>query len=203
VSGIDVLDIDSTKHSEAASWWTTNERRMPATRTHVTRSGGLHLLFRHEPGLRCSVGRADRGLGVRGLDVRADGGGAIWWPANGRNARCTGPIAAWPDWLLAGIRRPPAQAPHRAMAPSCTGDASAFAIGALRSAVKRVASAPEGCRNDTLNREAHSLARFVKEGQMPEHWLTESLLMAATTAGLGEAECRATIRSALNARYGR
>jgi hypothetical protein len=202
-SGIDVLDIDSTKHPEAAEWWEANRDRLPPTRTHVTRSGGLHLLFEHTAGLRCSVGRSDRGLGVLGLDVRAVGGGIIWWPANGNKISCTGPLAAWPDWLLEGLRRPPAQAPQQATAAPRTGNASARAVGALRSAVRRVATAPTGCRNDTLNHEAYSLARFVKDGQMQGRLVAEVLLAAAIEGGLPAPEAYATIASGLRAGFAR
>src|SRR5271168_3008733 len=70
-SGIDALDLDA-KHPEAAQWWTANRHRLPTTRT---RSGGLHLIFRHQPGVRCWIGRP-----VPGVDGRGDGGFAIWWP---------------------------------------------------------------------------------------------------------------------------
>jgi Bifunctional DNA primase/polymerase, N-terminal len=44
-SDLDALDLDA-KHPEATRWWTANRHRLPATRTHRTRSGGLHLIFR-------------------------------------------------------------------------------------------------------------------------------------------------------------
>src|SRR5580700_1768530 len=43
-SGVDALDIDSGKHPEAGHW--LQQREPIETRTHRTRSGGLHLLFR-------------------------------------------------------------------------------------------------------------------------------------------------------------
>jgi hypothetical protein len=71
LSGVDVLDLDS-RHG-AAAWWANHRSRLPPTRTHRTRSGGLHLFFRHAPGLRISAGRV-----APGCDVRADGGYIIW-----------------------------------------------------------------------------------------------------------------------------
>ncbi len=56
VSGLDALDLDA-KHKEAKDWWRENRHRLPQTRTHKTRSGGLHLLFQHNDTMRCSAGR--------------------------------------------------------------------------------------------------------------------------------------------------
>ena len=50
VSGLDVFDIDAPRHPEAADWVTARLDRLPPTRTHRTRSGGRHLLFRHLAG---------------------------------------------------------------------------------------------------------------------------------------------------------
>ena len=71
VSGIDVLDIDP----EGLGWFEANRHLIPVTRVHHTPRGGLHLFFKHAPGLRCSRGRI-----APGVDVRADGGYVIWWP---------------------------------------------------------------------------------------------------------------------------
>src|SRR5437016_3969200 len=76
-SGVDVLDIDP-KHQEAVEWCKANQERFPKTRTPKTRSGGVHLLFRHAHGLRCSASRI-----AHGVDVRANGGYIIWWLATG------------------------------------------------------------------------------------------------------------------------
>jgi hypothetical protein len=38
-----------------------------------------------------------------GVDVRADGGYAIWWPSTGRPIE-DAPICEWPDWLLVEAR---------------------------------------------------------------------------------------------------
>jgi hypothetical protein len=89
-SGIDVLDIDPV----GLGWYSANFDALPQTRAHSTQRG-LHLLFRHAPGLRCSTGRV-----APGVDVRADGGYAIWWPREGLPVE-DWPICEWPDWLLA------------------------------------------------------------------------------------------------------
>jgi hypothetical protein len=72
VSGIDIFDIDR-KHPEAVQWWRENRHRVPQTRVHRTRSGGLHVVFRHHHGLRCWTARP-----VVGIDGRSTGGYIIW-----------------------------------------------------------------------------------------------------------------------------
>jgi hypothetical protein len=98
ISAISVLDIDA-KHTAARGWWTQHRSTLPATRTHRTKSGGLHLVFQHAAGFPTTVGRI-----VRGVDSRSDGGFIIWWPEAGLPVLRTGPIAAAPDWLIAALQ---------------------------------------------------------------------------------------------------
>jgi hypothetical protein len=90
-SGLAVLDVDLSKGG--ASWWDANRARLPATRLHETRSGGLHVLFAHRAGLKCSVAKI-----APGIDVRGEGGYIIWWPAGGFSV-VDHPLADWPTWL--------------------------------------------------------------------------------------------------------
>lgn len=63
VSGVAVLDVDRDKGG--GEWWAANKTRLPSTRLHRTRSGGLHCVFRHRPGLRCSASQIAPGVDVR------------------------------------------------------------------------------------------------------------------------------------------
>jgi hypothetical protein len=101
-SGIDVLDVDP----RGRDWFDANFDGLPQTRAHQTQRG-LHLLFAHAPGLRCSTSKISAGI-----DVRAQGGYAIWWPREGLPIEDF-PICEWPDWLLkeameacGGVRQP-------------------------------------------------------------------------------------------------
>jgi Bifunctional DNA primase/polymerase, N-terminal/Primase C terminal 2 (PriCT-2) len=88
-SGIDVLDVDP----KGVGWFDANFDGLPRTRAHQTQRG-LHLLFKAAPGLRCSTSKI-----AAGIDVRADGGYAIWWPREGLPIE-DHPICEWPEWLL-------------------------------------------------------------------------------------------------------
>jgi hypothetical protein len=93
VSGSDVLDIDPRKGGDR--WFHEHRADIPQTRTHETPGGGWHLIFRHSLGLRCS-----QGVIARGIDVKANGGYVVWYPASAGRVLCEGPVAEWPQWIL-------------------------------------------------------------------------------------------------------
>src|SRR5205823_6156407 len=73
----DCLDIGS-KHEAGHAWLSRHRHDVPGTRTHRTRSGGLHLLFAANAAMPCSAGKL-----APGVDTRGRGGYIIWWPAAG------------------------------------------------------------------------------------------------------------------------
>jgi hypothetical protein len=191
-SGIDALDLDKG-HAEASLWWAENRHRLPATRTHRTRSGGLHLLFRHTYAVRCTVGRI-----APGVDTRGDGGYLIWWPAAGFPViRDLSPVP-WPAWLFDILGHPPATSRE-----PCSSDhiaAGQYAPAALRNAAHRVATATPGQRNSILNAEAYRIGRFVKAGLLDPQHVADTLAASAFAAGLDPREIVATLRSAFGAK---
>jgi Bifunctional DNA primase/polymerase, N-terminal/Primase C terminal 2 (PriCT-2) len=88
-----VLDIDL----DGLSWLASAS--LPPTRTHVTRSGGRHLLFRHREGLRTSKGQI-----AQGVDVRGEGGFVVWWPREGLAVE-ERELADWPEGLGSALRK--------------------------------------------------------------------------------------------------
>jgi hypothetical protein len=183
VSGFDVLDLDA-KHETARAWWRDNRDRLPRARTHRTRSGGLHVLFKHDDLVSCSTGRI-----ALGVDTRGTGGYAIWWPAAGLPVLSNAPLAAWPEWLLAEFRpKPqPSKAPSSTIAPN--GD------GWLRGLVRVVAAADEGYRNSILFWASCRAGEAIRDGRATEAFVTDVLLEAAGHAGLSEQEAARTIQS--------
>jgi hypothetical protein len=198
VSGIDALDLD-LQHPEAAEWWARNSHRLPETRAHRTRSGGLHLLFRHAAGMRCWTGRP-----VRGIDGRSSGGYVIWWAAAGLPLISDASPAPWPEWLICELEPQPVMGPATAWEPPAGlfdhRAGSRYADAALRDATLRVARAPVGSRNDALNGEAYGLGRLVVVGLLDGQAVADSLAAAAVAAGLAPREVEATLRSAFAAR---
>ena len=108
----DVLDID-VKHHEAVEWVQTCEPELPRTRTHRTRSGGLHHLFKPSQRSRNTISKIERGV-----DTKAKGGYVIWWPAEGHPVFDGDLLAEWPEWLIDLVKpeerqERPAAAPPR------------------------------------------------------------------------------------------
>jgi hypothetical protein len=74
-----------------------------------------------------------------------------------------------------------------------------YSAVALEAEAGRVAQAPVGARNDTLNRAAFALGRLVGAGMLDGGLVIQVLTDAARQAGLGRMEIRGTIRSGLTA----
>ena len=200
INGLDVLDIDPRHGGHI--WLSQHRDRLPPTRTHQTRSGGAHLLFRHADGLRCSASAV-----APGVDCRADGGYIVWWPSAGFPVLDESAPIAWPSWLLDLLTGKPRAACVTQVAsfavpsPRTQGPAAhrAYAVGALHYAVVHVATAREGHRNVALNAEAFRLARFVGAGDLTPSEIADALAIAALRAGLSINETKATLASALGA----
>jgi Bifunctional DNA primase/polymerase, N-terminal len=104
-SGLFAIDVDSARHEEANDWLERHSPYLPETRQHATKSGGWHLLFKHQLGLRNSTSKL-----AKGVDTRGEGGYIIWWPFHlGLNAphKLDNPLAELPDWLAEKLAPPP------------------------------------------------------------------------------------------------
>jgi hypothetical protein len=178
----DVLDIDRGKGG--GEWYAANRDRLPATRAHRTRSGGLHLCFRHLEGVRNSTSKI-----ANGVDVRGDGGYIIYWPAQGLKVR-EAELQEWPEWLLPALMPPPVPPPPRPANRPAT-------LPAIEGLVRTVATAPPGQRNAITYWAAHRMREAVADGKIGAGLARDILLEAAGRAGLPPREASLTINSAL------
>jgi hypothetical protein len=169
-SGHSVLDIDTEKHREAEIWLAANRARLPVTRMHQTRSGGLHLVLQHRAGVR---NRQSPPALAKGVDARGEGGYAIWWPAAGCPVLCDAPPA--PAIAATGSVRPDQRR--------------------LEGVLRKVKFAPESLRNSTLHWGACRLGEAISNGEIGSSIAEALLVRAALQAGLPEAEARRTIAS--------
>ena len=206
-SGLDVLDIDL----DGLSWLGRNNGRLPLTRMHETRSGGRHLFFVHRPGLRCSTSKIDVGI-----DVRADGGYVVWWPATGGRVLCDVPPAEWPLWLSPSLDNRPStdcfvasrfELPIPASSSTLTvhprSREASYAYVALRHAMNELLNSRSGERNTKLNIRAYSLGRLAARGWITVERVVQGLELACEfnflTRDDGPEQVRATIASGLKA----
>jgi hypothetical protein len=74
---------------------------------------------------------------------------------------------------------------------------TAYGCAALRRALERLAQAPSGTRNDSLNRAAFALGQLV--AALDEVETTAALTQAGQDLGLGLTECERTLASGLSA----
>ncbi|WP_406302125.1 bifunctional DNA primase/polymerase [Streptomyces sp. NBC_00885] len=208
-AGLLVIDLDLPKPEEpsgapdgGANLRALCERAgevLPTTYRTRTASGGAHLYFAAPSGVRlkCSVDR----LG-RHIDTRAWGGYVVAPGSTTREGDYVvtddAPVAELPTWLTALLleRAKPAAAP--VVVPVRDGTRAAKVALDRECDVVRAASegGPNG-RNVTLYRSACKVARFVAWGHIPRHVVEEAIQAAGESTGLPPAECRTTIRSAL------
>jgi hypothetical protein len=186
ISGLDILDIDPRHGGER--WFAEHQHRLPPTRVHQTRSGGLHLLFQHEAGLRCSAGRI-----AAGVDVRATGGYVIWWPVAGLPVLSELPITTWPDWLRVRLSSPPRPATSRITVPDGH---------ALMRMVQLIAGARAGERNNVTYWAACRAGEMVASGLLGADAAAAMIADAATRAGLPRSEAERTAWSGIRATGG-
>jgi hypothetical protein len=195
MSGVSVLDIDA-KHNTARKWWAEHRDRLLPGRVHRTRSGGLHVVYRHRAGLACSVSRI-----AHGVDVRADGGYIIWWPAAGLPVLADAGVKPWPEWLVidppAAILPPPSR---RALA--ARGHDLRPVLHRSLGILRTMALAPEGERNRILFWATCRARDMVVAGELDHAagvQVLEALREAAARAGLAQREIDRTITSAMRA----
>ena len=183
-SGFDCLDIDPRHGGDV--WFERHRDRLPETRVHRTRSGGLHVLFRHLPGLQNSNGTI-----APGMNVRSTGGQIIWWPLERFQARGSlDALAEWPLWLwpaLMGKLKEPEPVYPR---PKPVSDR------AIEGVLRTVSTSAEGQRNAVTYWAACRLKAAVAQGVIGATDARNHLLDAARDAGLPAKEANLTINSA-------
>jgi len=177
---------------------------LPPTRTHRTRSGGWHLLFRGVDGVRSAQGHLrGRGIEAPGVDVVAGRAVIRWVPGTpGYTLAREGPFAELPP-AWADAVRDPAEEPRTAPSiPEGDSPARRYAIAALEQEGVELARATS-LRNCTLNKAAGSLGQLIPA--ITEDEIRAVLLAACEQNGAlrehGRRACEGTITRGI--RWGR
>jgi putative DNA primase/helicase len=187
VSGFVLLDVD-VKHPPVSGFDTLDELGfavLPTTPIAHSPSGGVHLHFAAPSDfeIRNTDGTKTRWRVGPGLDWRGWGGGAklptpgtaySWDPVCNLD---TVPLAPVPHELLPRERQPLAIAPPRSL-ERCDG-LSRYAEAALDNACRRIATAPGGEQEATVNAEAFAIGTLAGAGAIPETFARHALLWVA------------------------
>jgi putative DNA primase/helicase len=169
---------------------------LPETVEARTGGGGRHLVFAAPKGAEFRGG-----LGT-GLDIKHDGyilvapsihpdtGQLYRWVRSPLDQR----PAPLPEAWLARMVKPTAPVLAATSPPSRTSMGSgSYGLAAVAAELEEVRTAPEGERNNQLNRSALALGSLYAGGECTD--VREEIVAAAMSAGLPEAEARKTLES--------
>jgi hypothetical protein len=191
-----VVDCD-LQHREAQEWY--GRANLPVTRTHYTRSGGRHLLFKPHPDVGCTAGKIAPHIDTRGI-----GGYICWWPSETMAVLHAGVLAAVPPWIIERLR-PPELHSRDVGAVKSAGKLAHDDVTTgrrLSGIIRTVASAQEGSRNAVVFWGACRLGEMVAAGEIDRADAIALSVEAASRTGLPRAEAEKTaisgIRTATN-----
>jgi hypothetical protein len=205
----DALDIDGPAAMTALDGAQPDPPEFPIIGPTVQTPRGFHV-YVDVTGLGNTVNLG----GIAGLDWRGrdgyvvappsrkgEGGSWSWYAPDDPLYGPGADIRPAPAWLLElREKRGRVSEPH-----SHCGDRSVrsedYGRRALEGECGKVALAPEGARNHTLNVAAFSLGQLVAGGVLGFDEVVDALLLAAARCGLTEGEARATIASGLRAGF--
>jgi hypothetical protein len=209
-SGIIVLDVDVDPDEQVDGFISIAELEkkhgmLPDTLHSTTPRGGEHLYFKWHDGIRNNTGKLGDHIDVRGRNgfviappsMRSDRKAYSW-----REDCAAEPVEA-PAWLIELLTTPEPPTSTATAVPRSNGNGDAYARAALDAECAKVASAPKGQRNQTLNAAAFSLGQLVGADVLTEGEVTSRLFDAAGACGLvkddGALATNNTIKSGLNA----
>jgi hypothetical protein len=174
-SGFFAVDLDLKEGASGLEWLAAQEHRLPRTRRHRTRSGGLHLLFLM-PAHRSIRNSASRI--APGVDVRGTGGYIIAPPSPGYSIADDAMPAEAPQWLL-DLVDPPAPAPASRPAPIQPRHDDArgtrYGMTALSDECDAIMAASFGQQESTLNAAALKIGALVAGGELSHGYAREAL----------------------------
>jgi Bifunctional DNA primase/polymerase, N-terminal len=183
-SGIDALDIDP-RHG-GLDWLEEAKDSLPVTRTHTTRSGGLHFLFRHADGVKNSESKI-----APGVDTRGDGGYIIYWPAHGCEVLNPQTVAEWPQWLLRILCPPKKTNLPPPPLPATKAEANTRAQIMITRAFDRVKNAGPGQRHYELRAAAATLgglSRYLDKSESEVQRVLVEMIMGTGASDRANAE---------------
>ena len=203
-----VIDIDTKRGAPGVATIRGLQARigeLPPTRTHRTKSGGWHLLYRAIDGVRSAQGTLrGAGLSAPGVDIVAARAVIRWVPGTPGYALARDlPVADLPERWASALADPPEDRANDARAlPTEDGPARRYALAALRAEGIELAETA-ALRNCRLTRAAASLGQLMPA--LSESEIYDVLLVASEQNGSlkehGRRACEKTIARGI--RWGR
>ena len=195
--GLLVLDFDD----RSMYWqWSKAHPDLAKTKKVVTPSGGRHLYYR----LKNGKGLTTQPFSLDGKhvgEIRFNGGMVVAPPSMLGDSKAwrwvTGkktPILTIPSFEVLGLELKSSTSPPKAEGKTRTTPRGRVA---LERAVGRLAVAPEGERNTTLNKVAFVLGQQIWLNELDRGEAEDRLAIVAGRIGLGEREIQATIGSGI------
>lgn len=193
-SGVYVVDVDEGFRKDGSAkvgetTWEALEAQygdVPATLSAMTPNMGRHLFFRHPE----DSGRMGNTAGKLGPDVdtRGDGGYVLLAPSVVDDVPYRWLLevdpAPLPTWVVSGVvKSGTAEVEARVTWERDDTEVSKYVLGVVDAEVAALAEAPEGTRNDHLNRAAFALGTLGGVGALDEEFARAALAEAATANG--------------------
>ena len=160
----------------------------PTGRGNAVNLGGLHGID----------WRGHGGYAIAPPSAKDDGGTWEWMTGSPLDLGPDTPIMAAPEWVLSLFDRSPDMTATPG-APTRHAGRTGYGAAALERELGKVLMAPEGARNDQLNRAAFALGRLAGADELVIAEIGDSLLSAALRIGLARSEALATIKSGIGA----
>lgn len=185
ISGIVVIDVDVANGAKGMEWLNENANALPETRTHKTRSGGLHLVFKYPFGIEI---RNSASKIAPNIDVRGNGGYVIYPPSAGYQVADQTEPADMPQWLIRACREANSKTatpklkqtiPQRtSMSEHDASKGTAWGLKALEGECEEVSRAPFGDQEATLNEAALKVGALIAGEQLSESYGRQQLIQA-------------------------
>ena len=178
-----VLDFDF-QHSEAQAFYA--RANLPLTRTHITRSGGRHLLLKPDKRVKCTAGK------IGPTSIRADSAATS---SGGPLMALTSCMAvSWPsaEWVMRRLNPAHPQVAPLSLRPFRSDKD-------LEPLIRVILRAREGERNTATFWAACRIAEHVRTGQVSPGDMVGIIVEAAGRTGLPHAEAKRIANSALRA----
>jgi hypothetical protein len=183
VSGLVAIDIDIRDGADGMAWLNSHASDLPMTRTHKTRSGGLHLIFKYPEGFEI---RNSAGKMALGVDIRGSGGYIVYPPSPGYQIADPTAPADMPMWLITACR----QANNKTAEPvnrrqpihdPIPSGGTRYGLKGLEDELEEVRRAPFGQQETTLNAAALKIGALVAGGQLDAASARSALIAAGNS----------------------